>query len=83
MRCDNDSGRRHVRHGHGNVNKAETVDTVNSKGAREMTGIVMLYYSVSSWYASIALRCASQQTQRLCVSLSGVVSDPCGVSSPS
>ena len=40
MRCDNDSGKRHVRHAHGNVNRAETVDTVNSKAAREMTGIV-------------------------------------------
>jgi len=35
MRCDNDSGKRLVRHVHGNVNKAE-------RAATEMTGMVML-----------------------------------------
>ena len=53
MRCDNDSGGRHVRHGHGNVNRAETGD---SSAETEWSRIVMLCYSATTWYTLVALR---------------------------
>lgn len=55
MRCDNDNGTSHVRHGHGNVNRAETGD---SKAATERSRIMMLCYSglTCQWVGVVALR---------------------------
>ena len=74
MRCDNDSGGRHVRHGHGNVNKAETGD---SRAAMGMTGIVMLYYTGTTCYLMVALQSTwSADCEAMC-------HDPCTFSIPS